>query len=69
MIVSFALVFYLFQINANRGDSEIQQIQSFELSTSLIGSYVEQCIESVGEDAILWIGNHGGYFEVPTYRP
>jgi|TARA_B100002003_G_scaffold142270_1_gene131635 hypothetical protein len=69
LVVSFALIFYLFQNSTDKGESEIQQIQSFELSTSPINSYVESCIESVGEDAILWIGNHGGYFEVPTYNP
>ena len=68
LVVGFALVFYLFQSSTDRGESEIQQIQYFELSTSPINSYVEQCIESVGENAILWIGNHGGYFEIPVYH-
>lgn len=69
LVASFTLVFYLFQKDTDIEESEIQQTQSFGLITSPISSYVESCIKSVGEDAISWIGNHGGYFEVPAYRP
>lgn len=67
LVVTFILVFYLFQNNADKGDTEIQQIQSFESSISPINDYVESCIESVAKDATVWIGNHGGYFEIPAY--
>src|SRR3989338_8554539 len=68
ILVAFALIFYLLQSKAEGDNSEIQNIQSFELSTSHINSYVQSCIETVGEDALSWIGDHGGFFEAPTYN-
>jgi hypothetical protein len=64
LIVSFSLVFYLFQSNTGRGESEIQQIQSFELSTSPIKSYVDSCLQNTATEAIDYIGKHGGYYDL-----
>ncbi|PIN76697.1 hypothetical protein COV17_01385 [Candidatus Woesearchaeota archaeon CG10_big_fil_rev_8_21_14_0_10_36_11] len=30
-----------------------------------IQNYVESCITKTGEDALIYIGNHGGYYNVP----
>ncbi len=40
-------------------------IQSHEIILSPIQNYVESCIRQVGEEAIIHIGETGGYFELP----
>ncbi|MBI1969567.1 hypothetical protein HYS48_02635 [Candidatus Woesearchaeota archaeon] len=39
---------------------------SLSFDRGAIQQYVESCIASIGEEALQWIGEHSGYFELPT---
>lgn len=64
LLITFSFVFYLFQSNADEKDLEIQKIQSFDLSTAPIKSYVESCLQTTTTEAIDYIGKHGGHYDL-----
>jgi len=49
------------------GGDELDINKVTQSSVPQITNYVESCIESVGKDAIIWIGEHGGYYQLPKY--
>jgi len=61
VLVVVAVIIYFFvkgdviDFGRERVDPEIKGIYSF----------VESCVKEVGEDAVVFIGNHGGYYNVP----
>lgn len=64
LLLSVSLIFFL---KENSTKEFTTDIRSTSLEILPITNYVESCIESVGKDSIIWIGQHGGYFELPNY--
>ncbi len=44
---------------------EVDEVIDATLEVSPIKNYVDSCIKTVGEDAVVYIGKHGGYFDLP----
>lgn len=61
VVILSAVVIVYFTRHQISGKSAVQE----ELETGPVQSYIDACIKSVGENAIIHIGNHGGYFELP----
>jgi len=64
LLISAGLLFYL---NSQLTEKEIEKSVEMPSNVLPIKNYVESCIKSVGEEAILWIGEHGGYYNLPKY--
>jgi len=63
ILMSVSLIIYFSLIKSEETNPVIKN----QIDILPIKNYVEFCIKSVGEDAIIWIGEHGGYYELPQY--
>lgn len=61
IIISAITIVYFARGQVSRNNN----VATEGIQTAPIQTYVEECVKSVGEDAILHIGRHGGYFELP----
>ncbi|MAE43314.1 hypothetical protein CMO93_06065 [Candidatus Woesearchaeota archaeon] len=64
ILIAVSLVFYIKGKDAQE-TSEIPKATELSFSAVPIKNYVESCIKSVGEDAIEFVGERGGYLELP----
>ncbi|MBT4445831.1 hypothetical protein HOA92_04380 [archaeon] len=53
-------------LNQEKLDSEQSDIQDSSQNIAPIKLFVESCIEDVTNQAILYIGKHGGYYNLPS---
>ena len=60
LIVAFVALFFSFR-------NGIQKEKSASPETAEIQNFVEECIYDVGEDALYFIGLHGGYYLPPRF--
>jgi hypothetical protein len=44
----------------------IQKLSAVNPDVKPINSFIESCIKSTGEDALIFIGQHGGYYNPPS---
>jgi len=68
LILLMASVYLLVQYDVFKKEVELTQTQVIS-ATSLGGNiqtYIESCIKSTGEDAIVYIGKQGGYYQLPV---
>jgi len=63
LLIGILIVSLRFQASST---TEIQKVTEKPMDIVPIQNYVESCIESVGKDAVLYIGGHGGYYELPV---
>lgn len=61
VLIAFALIFYLISIGKS---PDIKKVQSLEPDVLPIRNYVESCLYEVSAEAIDYIGNHGGYYNL-----
>ena len=66
-LVILIAALFLFYFNSDKKSSEVEKNFESQQDIMPIRNYIESCIKLVGEDAIVWIGEHGGYYELPTY--
>jgi hypothetical protein len=62
IVVSLSVLFYA---NSSMDRLDTESVSEVPSDILPVKSFVESCIELVGKEAILWIGQHGGYFELP----
>ena len=67
LILVAAALFIYFQdvVSENVEEQELVTLSGIQLGDN-IQSYVENCIAKTGKEAVIYIGNHGGYYDVPT---
>jgi len=63
VLVGLILIFLIFRLNKDSSDSDKKITIDPDLQP--IYSYVEKCIRDVGENAIIYIGTTGGYYNIP----
>jgi len=64
ILLTFSLLFYLEYKSTERGDMNLRKIFSFGLDTIPIKNYVEDCLQVTTNDAINYVGKHGGYYDL-----
>lgn len=64
ILIAVSLLFYINQEDAKKS-AEVEQAAEVSLTIVPIKNYVESCIKSVGEDALEFIGQRGGYYDLP----
>lgn len=61
ILITASLIFYTNSISFEKE----QSITYFEFEP--LRQYIERCIENTGKDGVLFVGLHGGYFNLPKY--
>jgi len=48
-----------------RAETEAEKVQQAIQMSASIKHYIESCLDSTGKKALLFVGKHGGYYELP----
>jgi len=64
LLIAFGFLFYYQSYSTQNGDVNLRKIFSFGLDTVPIKNYVEDCIQVTANDAINYVGKHGGYYDL-----
>jgi len=65
-IIVVAIIIFLL-IYTSRAPKEVGQISSLSFETQSVKNHVEFCIAKTAREAIAYIGNYGGYFQLPSH--
>lgn len=69
VILAAAIILLLVRTTLVKEELETQTPEGVLLSAS-VKSYVESCLQNTAEDALVFIGQHGGYYDLPDgYDP
>lgn len=69
VILAAAIILLLVRSTLVKEELETQTTEGVLLSAP-VKSYVESCLEKTAEDALVFVGRHGGYYELPeVYDP
>jgi len=70
IIILFIILGFLFMLGSFGKDNLETKEEKIIESTQLAGdvqNYVESCIEKTGEDALIFVGKQGGYYDLPEF--
>ncbi len=67
IIIVASFIFFSFQTDLTMDSGFREDVSKIPADIIPIKNYVDNCIKSVGEDALVFIGKQGGYFELPKY--
>ena len=65
VVISIGVSLIFFIDNNVQENSEIAKTYELSLNIAPIKSYVESCIKDVGKKGLIFIGKHGGYYNLP----
>jgi hypothetical protein len=63
ILLTFSILFY-FQKSIEGNNINLKRIFSFKLDTIPIKNYVEDCLQATSNEAINYVGKHGGYYDL-----
>ncbi len=61
-----AVLLFRGYIATSTGQTEVESAQGALSFAIPVQDYIQTCLKSVGTDALLFIGQHGGYYELPV---
>jgi len=65
LIAAIFLALFITKQDAAKKLQEKTSIGPILLSDDALQNYIQSCIEKTAQDALLFIGEHGGYYELP----
>ncbi len=65
IIIVIAVILALRYFSVSEGEKEVEKAEAAPMLGYSIKDYVDSCIKKTGEEAITYVSEHGGYYELP----